>query len=143
MPEIEETLLPGVGVRHEFTTADGERVSVLTHRTGRREIAVHDRGDPDQSRTVLRLSVEDAAALAEVLGTSHVSEAVMTAQRLEGLAIDWGTVLDRSTFAGATIADGEFRTKTGALIVAIIRDETTTIAAPGPDSRFEAGDVVV
>ena len=36
MPEVRETLLPGVGVRHEFTTASGERVAVLTHRGGRR-----------------------------------------------------------------------------------------------------------
>jgi TrkA domain protein len=36
VPEIEETLLPGVGVRHEFTTAAGERLTLLTHRTGRR-----------------------------------------------------------------------------------------------------------
>src|SRR3954454_1642006 len=125
MPEIEETLLPGVGVRHEFTTADGDRVAVITHRTGRREIAVYDRSDPDVCRTALRLGTEDAAALAELLGTSHVSEAIRSAQRLEGLAIDWVTVPDHSAFAGATIADGEFRTRTGTSIVAIIRDETT------------------
>jgi TrkA domain protein len=143
MPDIEETLLPGVGVRHEFTTAMGERVAVLTHRTGRREVAVYDRDDPDECRTVLHLSVEDTGALAELLGTSHVSEAVRTAQRLEGLAIDWVTVPGTSEYVGATIGDGAFRTRTGASIVAIIRDETTTIAAPGPDSRFAAGDVVV
>src|SRR3954454_19029182 len=143
MPEIAETLLPGVGVRHEFTTAEGERLSVVTHRTGRREIAVYDRGDPDLCRTVLHLTVEDSAALAELLGTSHVSEAVRTAQRLEGLAIDWVTVSEGSPFARATIGDGDFRTRTGASIVAIIRDETTTIPAPGPDSRFDPGDVVV
>src|SRR4051794_21525869 len=143
MPEIAETLLPGVGVRHEFTTADGERISVITHRTSRREIAVYDRHDPDLCRTALHLSVEDTAALAELLGTSHVSEAVRTVQRLEGLAIDWVTVPEDSPYAGATIADGEFRTKSGASIVAIIRDETTTIAAPGPESRFDPGDVVV
>src|SRR3954454_16096032 len=124
MPEIEETLLPGVGVRHEFTTAEGERVSVITHRTGRREIAVYDRGDPDVCRTALRLGTGDAAALAELLGTSHVTEAVRTAQHLEGLAIDWVTVVDGSPFIDATMADGQFRTRTGASIVAIIRDET-------------------
>ncbi|MEP7045910.1 MAG: hypothetical protein ABI949_04475 [Ilumatobacteraceae bacterium] len=37
MRDIEETLLPGVGVRHEFTTAGNERLALLTHRTGRRE----------------------------------------------------------------------------------------------------------
>ncbi len=46
MTEIEETPLPGVGVRHEFTTANGERLAVLTHRNGRREIAIYDRVTP-------------------------------------------------------------------------------------------------
>src|SRR3954454_3324116 len=142
MPEIRETLLPGVGVRHEFTTAGGERLALLTHRTGRRELAIYDRDDPDTCRTVLHLSAHDTTALGELLGLSHVSETVRAAQQLEGVAIDWMTVPATSRFAGATIGDGRFRTATGASIVAIVRDDAT-IAAPGPDAAFAAGDVVV
>lgn len=143
MAEVRETLLPGVGVRHEFTTAGGERVAVLTHRTGRRELAVYDRDDPDACAAVLHLSSEDTRALAELLGTSQVSEALVAVQqRVEGLAIDWLTVGPGSPFAGATIADGQFRTQTGASIVAVVRGDTS-IPAPGPETRFEAGDVVV
>lgn len=142
MPEIEETLLPGVGVRHEFTTSAGERLALLTHRTGRRELAVYDRQDADACRTFLHLSTEDTAALGELLGASQVSETVRSAQRLEGVAIDWLTVPASSPLAGATIADGQFRTKSGASIVAVVRGETT-IPAPGPETRLEAGDVVV
>ena len=142
MPDIQETLLPGVGVRHELTTADGERLALLTHRTGRRELAVYDRDDPDSCRTVLHLSPEDTAALAELLGASQVSETVRSAQRLEGVAIDWLTVAPGSASAGATIADGELRTRSGSSIVAVVRGDTT-IPAPGPDVRLEGGDVVV
>jgi TrkA domain protein len=142
MPDIEETLLPGVGVRHEFTTVGGERMALLTHRSGRRELAVYDRDDPDVCRTVLHLSAGDTTALGELLGASQVSEAVLGAQQLEGLAIDWLTIPASSPFAGRTIADGEFRTKTGASIVAIVRSDAT-IPAPGPTMTFDAGDVVV
>ena len=38
MTEVTETQLPGVGMRHEFTTAAGER-SCSSHRTGRGAIA--------------------------------------------------------------------------------------------------------
>jgi TrkA domain protein len=68
VPEVTETRLPGVGVRHEFTTANGDRVSVLFHRTGRREIALYERDDPDVCTTVLHLSAEDARTLSELLG---------------------------------------------------------------------------
>lgn len=143
MPEIEETQLPGVGVRHEFTTAGGERVAVVTHRSGRREIAVFDRDDPDACRTFLHLSHDDTRSLAELLGASQVSEAVgAVQQQLEGLAIEWLTVPPGAAHVGRTIADGAFRTRTGASIVAIIRADRT-IPAPEPDVAFDAGDVAV
>ncbi|HLF39916.1 MAG TPA: cation:proton antiporter regulatory subunit [Acidimicrobiia bacterium] len=143
MPEVSETPLPGVGVRHEFVTSGGERVAVLTHRTGRREIAIYDRVDPDACSSVLHLSADDTRTLAELLGASPVHEAVAAVQQqIEGLAIDWVTVPARSRFVGATIAEGAFRTRTGASIVAVVRGGTT-IPAPGPDHGFEAGDVIV
>lgn len=143
MPEIQQTQLPGVGVRHEFTTEGGERVAVITHRSGRRELAVFDRADPDASRTFLHLSRDDTRSLAELLGASQVSEAVgAVQQQLEGLAIEWLSIPQGSSHAGSTIADGAFRTRTGASIVAVIR-AGTTIPAPGPELAFAGGDVVV
>jgi TrkA domain protein len=142
MPEVQETLLPGVGVRHEFTTDGGERMALLTHRSGRREIAVYDRDDPDSCRTVLHLSADDTRTLGELLGTSQVSEAVIGAQQVEGLALDWITLSPGSRFDGASIADGQFRTQTGASIVALVRGNTT-IPAPDPSTPFQGGDVLV
>lgn len=144
MPEIEETLLPGVGVRHEFRTSGGERIAVLTHRSGRRELAIYDRRDPDACTAVLHLDPDDTRSLSELLGGgSQVHEAVGAVQQeIEGLAIDWVTIDDGSAFVGATIAEGEFRTRTGASIVAVLRDGAT-VPAPGPEHRFDAGDVVV
>jgi len=143
MPDVSETPLPGVGVRHEFVTAGGERVAVLTHRTGRRELAIYDQSDPDRCTAVLHLSHDDTRTLAELLGASPVSEAVSAVQqRLEGLAIDWVTIPAGSAVIQATIAEGAFRSRTGASIVAVVRGGTT-LPAPGPDHRFEAGDVAV
>lgn len=143
MPEIEETRLPGVGVRHEFVTSGGERLAVLTHRSGRREIAIYDRRDPDACTAVLHLSQDDTRSLAELLGGSQVSEVIGAVQQeVEGLAIDWVTLESESPFAGKTIAEGQFRTRTGASIVAVLRDGAT-IPAPGPEHAFVDGDVVV
>lgn len=143
MAEVRETVLPGVGVRHEFTTADGEQVGVLVHRTGRREVLVYDAADPDSCRSQLSLSPDDARTLAELLGVSQVSEAVTAVQQqIEGLAIEWLEVEPGSTVVGTTIAEGMFRTRTGSSIVAVLRG-ATTIPAPGPELAFESGDVVV
>lgn len=140
MSEVTETQLPGVGVRHEFVTAEGERVGVLSHRSGRREVVVYRADDPDACSTVLHLGGADAHTLAELLGATHVSETVTAVQRLEGLAIDWVTIPPGSQTT--TIGDGRFRTRTGASIVAVIRADKT-IPAPGPDFVLEAGDLAV
>ena len=143
MNEVTETQLPGVGVRLEFTTSDGERVAVLSHRTGRREIAVYDQDDPDASSTVLHLSHDDARTLAELLGASPVSEAVAAGlQRLEGVAIDWIPIRRDSSHVGITIGAGRLRTRTGASIVALLRGDNT-LPAPGPDVVLQADDLAV
>ena len=142
MAEIIETQLPGVGVRHELTTVAGERLALLTHRSGRRELAVYDDADPDRCRTVLHLSPEDTAALGELLTVNQVNHAVTEAQRLAGVAIDWLTLARGSAFDGSTIGEGGFRTRTGASIVAIVRDDVT-VPAPGPDEQLAAEDVLV
>ena len=142
MREIAEVPLPGVGVRQEFTTARGQRVAVVSHRSGRQEVALYDRGDPDACTTVIELESEDAATLASILGAPQVAASAAAMQRIEGLALDWVTVSQGSAAAGATIGDGEYRTATGASIVAVIRDEQTH-PAPGPDFVLAAGDVAV
>jgi TrkA domain protein len=142
VPDVTEIRLPGVGVRHEFTTADGERVGVLSHRSGRRDIVVYDREDPDRCTMVLHLSADDATTMAELLGAPHVSEAIASVQRVEGLAIDWIAVPERSAFVGTSIGEGRLRSRTGASIVAVVGGDTTE-AGPGPEYRFRAGDVAV
>ncbi|HWC10877.1 MAG TPA: TrkA C-terminal domain-containing protein [Acidimicrobiales bacterium] len=142
MADVTEVRLPGVGVRHEYTTSEGERIGVLSHRTGRREILVYDREDPDRCRSILHLSADDTRTLAELLGAPHLTEALAAVQRVEGLAIDWVTVAGTAAAAGSTIGEGRFRTVTGASIVAVLRGETT-VPSPGPDERLEAGDLAV
>ena len=40
--EIQETALPGDGLRHEFTTSGGRQLGVVSYRTGRREAPTPD-----------------------------------------------------------------------------------------------------
>lgn len=143
MADVSETHLPGVGVRYEFTTEADERVGVVVHRGGRREVVLYDGADPDECNTVIRLSVDDTRTLSELLGASRVSEVTDAVQQeIEGLAIDWLPVTARSDFVGRTISDGMIRTRTGVSIVAVIRD-AETFPAPDPEFAFAPGDLAV
>ena len=88
--DIQETTLPGVGLRHDFTTQRGHQLGVVSYRTGRRDLLLYDHDDPDACREVIRLSEEESDTLADLLGaarlTGHLAE---LQQQLEGLAISW------------------------------------------------------
>jgi TrkA domain protein len=142
MPEVTETQLPGVGVRHEFTTSEGERIGVISLRGGRQQIVLYDRDDSDACSTLLSLDAEDAQTLAELLGAVHIAEALVALQRVQGIALDWFDIPARSSAIGKAIGDGRYRTRTGASIVAVVR-ASTTIPAPGPVFVFEPGDTAV
>lgn len=143
MAEVTEVKLPGVGVRLELTTANGDQIGVVAHRSGRREIVLYDAADPDRCVAQIPLEGDDARTLAEMLGAAQVGEVLTAVQhQVEGLAIEWVTLPAGSPFVGRTIGEGAFRTRTGVSIVATIRGEVT-VPAPGPDHRFEAGETVV
>ncbi|HEX3212828.1 MAG TPA: cation:proton antiporter regulatory subunit [Actinomycetota bacterium] len=141
--EIRETALPGVGLRHDFTTRAGRQLGVVTHRTGRRDLLVYDREDPDACQEVVQLTDEEADALAELLGAARLVEhlAALT-QRIEGLAIDWLPIRTGSPYAGKAIADTQARSRTGVSIVAILHGDGA-VPAPTPEVRLEPGDTLV
>lgn len=143
MPKIEETSLPGVGLRLDFTAEDGSRIGVVHHRTGRRELFVCTAEDPDAAVVSLNLSDEDSHALSEALGGSTVIANLMDLQqRVKGLAIDWLSVDGETPYAGKTIGDARIRTRTGVSVVAVIRGDQPH-PAPGPDFRIETSDTLV
>jgi TrkA domain protein len=67
MVEFEESDLPGVGRCFRFATRVGERVQVVVHRTGERELLLGSPEDPDAYRVVIRLSSEESRTLADLL----------------------------------------------------------------------------
>jgi TrkA domain protein len=141
--DIQETTLPGVGLRHEFTTRAGRQLGVVTHRTGRRDLLVYDRDDPDACQEVVQLTDEEADALAELLGAARLVQSLAgVTQRIEGLAIDWLPIRADSPYAGGTIADTQARSRTGVSIVAILRGDGA-VPAPAPDAGLEPGDTLV
>lgn len=143
MAEVQQTNLPGLGIRYEFLTSRGDRIGVIHHRTGRRELFLADPEDADASGAIATLDEDDSRTLAELLGGARVEEQLAVLhQQVEGLAIDWLPVAEGTPYAGRTIGDTAARTRTGSSIVAIVRGDEA-VAAPGPDERIEAGDTLV
>lgn len=143
MLEVHRTPLPGIGLRHEFVTERGRRVGIVSHRTGRREVVIYDRRDPDTAAVTLTLSAEEADGMAELLATARVVERFSELQRqVEGLVTEQIPIVTGSPYDGRTLGDTRARTRTAASIVAVVRGNDV-MASPRPDFQFHAGDIVV
>lgn len=143
MGVVRETKLPGVGVRHEFTSERGETIGVLVHHDGRRDVLVYSAEDPDACAATIELSRADTRTMSELLGASQIAEVLgVVQQEVAGLAIEWIELPEDSPGTGASIAEGEYRRRTGASIVAVLRGGES-IPAPNPDFVLQAGDTVV
>jgi TrkA domain protein len=141
--EIRQTSLPGVGLRYDMTTRAGRMLGVLVHVSGRHDLLVFDRDDPDDTQVVVQLSQEEAEGLGELLGASRlVGPLLELQQRVEGLAIDWLPIPASSPHANGALGDTQARTRTGVSIVAVLRGGTAH-PSPGPEFRFQPDDTAV
>ncbi|MGH9280878.1 MAG: cation:proton antiporter regulatory subunit [Acidimicrobiales bacterium] len=140
MSDVSEQDLPGIGRRYDLTTQDGERVSVVIHHSGRRDLYAF---AGDDAATV-SLGDDQARRLGAILAGAYFKPAV--AARVEavigGLLIDWVTVRPTSPAVGRSIADLEIRRRTRMTVAAIVRGDESLVA-PEPTEVIAAGDRLV
>ena len=141
--DVNEVLLPGVGVRYEFTDRDGNLVGVVARRDGEFEVVVYDAGDPDTARPAFRLDEDEAEALAQILGAPRIAErfADLT-KEVPGLNAGQVEIREGTPFVDEPLGSTRARTRTGASVVAVVRDDNV-IASPGPEEVLRAGDILV
>ena len=141
--EVEQTALPGIGLRHEFVTQAGRRVGVVSYRSGLRDLVIYDTADPDRACEAVKLNEEESDALAELLGAPRIVQRLNDLHRqVEGLVSVQLPIVPGSPYADRPMGDARVRTRTGASIVAIVR-ERQVFASPGPEFRFAGDDIVV
>lgn len=141
--DVTEVLLPGVGLRYEFTNHRGDRVGVVARRTGDFELVVYAGEDPDEGRPVLELNNEEADTVAEILGAPRIAErfADLT-KEVPGLVSGQVEIHAGSAFEGRPLGATRARTRTGASIVAVVRGQDV-IASPTPQEVLLGGDILV
>ncbi|GAA1341094.1 cation:proton antiporter regulatory subunit [Saccharothrix algeriensis] len=141
--DVNEVLLPGVGLRYEFTNADGARIGVIAHREGGFELVSYPPEDPDEGRPLLRLTREEADTVAEILGAPRIAERFADLSReVPGLVSDRVDVPEGSPHAGRPLGAMRARTRTGVSVVAIVRGDGV-ITSPTPAEIILPGDVLV
>jgi TrkA domain protein len=142
--ELRQTRLPGVGTKFSFRTAHGGRLAVIQHLDGRRELYAFSRHDDDEPAAVVSLEDDEARQLGAVLGGAYERPKVVEDLEMAfgELAIEWVPVPDSSPAIGKTLAECEFRKRTGVTIIAILR-EPEPVAGAQPFDVIKRGDTLV
>src|SRR5712691_8075603 len=141
--DLQETRLPGVGTKFTMRLAGGDRLAVILHNDGRRELYYVRRGE-DEPRAVIGLDDDEARQLGAVVGGAYERPKIVEDLELAlgELTIEWVPVPDDSPLIGQTLAECGFRAKTGITVIAILR-EPEPIAGAQPADVLERGDTLV
>lgn len=140
---VDETELPGLGVRKDFITASGRRIGVVEMREGETELFVSTWDDPDTCQASIPLTADEAAALGNLLGGQHIAMRLAEAHKeIPGIATRQFSITADSPFSNQPMGKAQIRTRSGVSIVAIMR-EGEVIPSPAPDVVLHTGDLLV
>jgi len=141
--KVQETELPGIGKKFAFSLSSGERLVLVVHLTGEREVFLF-RPKEEEPCFQLTLTDEEAREVALILGgaafePTPLPQADMV---LKGMVIEWITVNRGSPLVGNSIADLQIRKRTGVSVIAIKR-RGEIIPNPDPSEIILEDDILL
>ncbi|MFS0781878.1 cation:proton antiporter regulatory subunit [Bacillus sp. 1P06AnD] len=141
---IWESELPGIGRKFEIRTKENEKLVIVIHDDGRREM-YHFADDVEESVSSISMSNEESRKIAAILGgMAYEPKAIERIEMaFEGLMIEWFKVESDAPIIGKTIGDLDVRSSYSVNIVAVLKNNKKKMNTPGPDSLLGCGDTLV
>lgn len=145
MSTISESNLPGIGRKFQIETLRGDRLVVVIHDDGTRELYYFERKNFDRAASVITLADGEARQIAGIVGgLSYVPKALPTAEVvLDDLVLEWFTIEPGAASIGKTIRDLQARTATGASIVSLIEPDHVKRTNPEADTVLNEGATLI
>jgi TrkA domain protein len=146
MSIIKEAELPGLGKKFEVSLENGDRVAVVIHDEGTREVYYFPEGEDDPVSGVT-MTDQEARQVGSIISGSFYQPRVL--EKLETavaeLKIEWLEVRENSPVAGKTIGELGLRKNHSITVIAVIMDKRKgkTLINPGPSYIFTPGHTVV
>ena len=143
MSSIKESDLPGIGKKYQVDTKSGDKMVIIIHDDGRRELYHFD--EHDETISMVTLDDEEARQISAILGgITYKPSALETVEiALDKLVIEWFRIDPGFAAVGKTIGELNFRQETGTTIIAIIEKDHEQTINPGPDQVLTAGSTLV
>ena len=140
---LTECDLPGIGRKYTFTAPSGERLAIVVHQTGMRELYIFPPGAEEPCATIA-FEDDEARQIGAIIGGSYYKPKVLEdlEVNLRGIAIEWFRIGAGAPARGKSIGELQIRKRTGVSIIDIIR-EGQSLPNPGPDTVLLDGDTLV
>ncbi|CAM3861300.1 MULTISPECIES: cation:proton antiporter regulatory subunit [Paenibacillus] len=144
MSIIRESDLPGIGKKFVIQARSGDKLVVVIHDDGRREMYHFEDDNPDETISQITLEDDEARQIAGIIGgMTYKPKALETIEvTLEDLIIEWARIEPHYKCVDKTIAELEVRQRTGANVLAIVKRNEQKIN-PGPSDILTAGSTLV
>jgi TrkA domain protein len=145
MSTIRESNLPGIGQKFQIEATSGDRLTVVIHDDGTRELYHFTRKHPDRVASVVTLTDSEARQVAGIIGgLTYVPKALPSAEAvLDDLLLQWYTIPSDAACIGKTIRELKLRTVTGASIVSIIEPNRIKRVNPDADTVLNEGATLI
>ena len=140
---IREANLPGVGKKYVMPLREGGNLAIIVRPDGERQI-YHFLEDDDRPHDVIKVDEDESQQIAQLMGKTLVAAPDLADLDLVfgALEIDWVTLEADSPMVGSTLGDSHLRKRTGASVIAVMRDGRA-IPNPAVDLEFREGDTLL
>ncbi|ANY75300.1 potassium:proton antiporter [Paenibacillus ihbetae] len=144
MSFIRESELPGIGKKFLIQTRSGDKLAVIIHNDGRREMYHFEDDNPEETLSQISLDDDEARQIAAIVGgmVYKPKELETIEVSLQDLIIEWIRVEPHYHGADKSIEELEIRKRTGASILAIVNRHHQKIN-PGPEQILSVGSTLV
>jgi len=143
MSEIKECDLPGIGKKFTLELDSGDKLVVVIHFSGEREVFKFMK-DNDEPSSVTTLSDEEARQIGAILAGTFFQPVLEDEQKLlmKNVTMEWIKITKDSTLANKKIEELKIRKITGVSITTIIRGETV-IPNPRSSEVLQPNDTII
>lgn len=144
MNSVKMADLPGVGKKISFETADKQKIVLIIHHSGKRDLYFFQDTAEDEADYFVTLTSEETRELgAQLLGAAHhpVDDDQMKIFQKQ-LVMEWIKLTPESPFVDKQIAESRIRAHTGASVIAVMQGGDI-IVSPDITTVLKAGDMVM
>ncbi|MEF8915856.1 cation:proton antiporter regulatory subunit [Natronomonas sp.] len=140
---VYESDLPGVGKKFEIELDETERLVIVIHNTGKREVFLR-KGEED-SEKLFDLSDRLSRQVGSILEGAYFQPVASDTEETmlgDDSLLEWVKVAEESDIVGKTLEELDFRNETGASVVSIQRGDETE-SNPGPETTVRGEDTLI